>query len=134
MGKLAPFTSILFALGAFAIVGLPPFAGFWSKLSFLVAAANSNLIMIIALILMISIVEIVYYMRVVNRIFFFKRTTGLLARRPTFNAYIVMSILALMVLGIGFFPDTVSGYLQAAADSLFDKTQYIHSVLTTTIQ
>jgi formate hydrogenlyase subunit 3/multisubunit Na+/H+ antiporter MnhD subunit len=45
-----------------------------------------------------------------------------------------MSILALMVLGIGFFPDTVSGYLQAAADSLFDKTQYIHSVLTTTIQ
>ena len=134
MGKLAPFTSILFALGAFAIVGLPPFAGFWSKLSFLVAAANSNMIMIIALILMISIVEIVYYMRVVNRIFFFKRTTGLLARRPTFNAYIVMSILALMVLGIGFFPDTVSGYLQAAADSLFDKTQYIHSVLTTTIQ
>ncbi len=134
MGKLAPFTSLLFALGAFAIVGLPPFAGFWGKLSFLVAAANSNMVLIIALILIVSVVEIVYYMRVVNRIFFFKRTSGLLARRPTFNAYIVMSLLAVMVLLIGFFPDTVSGYLQAAADSLFDKTQYIQSVLTATIQ
>jgi proton-translocating NADH-quinone oxidoreductase chain N len=134
MGKLAPFTSVLFALGAFAIVGLPPFAGFWGKLSFLIAAADSNMIMIIALILIVSVVEIVYYMRVVNRIFFFKRTTGLLARRPTFNAYIVMSVLAVMVLMIGFFPDTVSGYIQAAANSLFDKSQYIQSVLTATIQ
>ena len=134
MGKLAPFTSLLFALGAFAIVGLPPFAGFWSKLSFLVAAADNNMVLVIALILAVSIVEIVYYMRVVNRIFFFKRTTGLLARRPTFNAYIVMSVLGIIVLMIGFFPDSVTGYIQAAADSLFDKTQYIQSVLTASIQ
>ncbi len=134
MGKLAPFTSVLFALGAFAIVGLPPFAGFWGKLSFLVAAANSDMILIIALILVVSVIEIVYYMRVVNRIFFFKRSTGLLARRPTFNAYIVMGVLGLMILIIGFYPDSVSLYLQNAANSLFDKSQYIHSVLTATIQ
>jgi proton-translocating NADH-quinone oxidoreductase chain N len=134
MGKLAPFTSIVFTLGAFSIVGLPPFAGFWSKLSFLVAAANSNMILIIALILIVSVVEIVYYMRVVNRIFFFKRSIGLLARRPTFNAYIVMTVLGLAILLIGFYPDSVSSYLQNAANSLFDKSQYIHSVLTATIQ
>ena len=134
MGKLAPFTSIIFTLGAFAIVGLPPFAGFWGKLSFLVAAANSNMVLIIALILMVSVVEIVYYMRVVNRIFFFKRSIGLLARRPTFNAYIVMSVLAAIILIIGFYPDSVSLYLQNAANSLVDKSQYIHSVLTATIQ
>ncbi len=134
MGKLAPFTSIIFTLGTFAIVGLPPFAGFWGKLSFLVAAANSNMVLIIALILMVSVVEIVYYMRVVNRIFFFKRNTGLLARRPTFNAYIVMSVLAVIILVIGFYPDSVSMYLQNAANSLVDKSQYIHNVLTATIQ
>jgi proton-translocating NADH-quinone oxidoreductase chain N len=134
MGKLAPFTSILFTLGAFSIVGLPPFAGFWSKLSFLVAAANSNMILIIALILVVSVVEIVYYMRVVNRIFFFKRSSSLLARRPTPNAYIVMTVLGLAILLIGFYPDSVSGYLHNAANSLFDKSQYIHSVLTATIQ
>ncbi len=134
MGKLAPFTSIVFALGAFAIVGLPPFAGFWGKLSFLMAAADSNMILIIVLILAVSVVELVYYMRVVNRIFFFKRTVGLLARRPTINAYVVMSVLALMVLVIGFFPDSVSGYIQAASDTLYDKAQYIHNVLTASIQ
>jgi len=134
MGKLAPFTSIVFALGAFAIVGLPPFAGFWGKLSFLMAAADSNMILIIVLILAVSVVELVYYMRVVNRIFFFKRTVGLLARRPTINAYVVMAVLALMVLVIGFYPDSVSGYIQAASDTLYDKAQYIHNVLTASIQ
>ena len=134
MGKLAPFTSLLFALGAFSIVGLPPFAGFWSKLSFLMAAADSNMLLIIGLILTVSVVELVYYMRVVNRIFFFKRASHLLARRPTFNAYIVMSVLAVLILVIGFYPDSVSTYLHNAANSLFDKSQYIHSVLTATIQ
>ncbi|RLD91417.1 MAG: hypothetical protein DRJ09_01155 [Bacteroidetes bacterium] len=134
IGKLAPLTSILFTLGAFAIVGLPPFAGFWSKLSFLMAAADSNMLLVIGLILSVSVVELVYYMRVVNRIFFFKRTTSLLTRRPTFNAYVVMIILGLMILVIGFYPDSVSMYLHNAANSLFDKSQYIHSVLTATIQ
>jgi len=134
MGKYAPFTSLIFTLGAFAIVGLPPFAGFWSKLSFLVAAADSNMILIIALILTVSVVELVYYLRVVNKLFFFKRKTHLLIRRPTINAYIVMSVLAILILVIGFYPDSVSFYLHNAANSLADKSQYIHSVLTATIQ
>jgi proton-translocating NADH-quinone oxidoreductase chain N len=133
MGKLAPLTSVIFTLGAFAIVGLPPFAGFWSKLSFLMAAADSNMLLIIALVLMVSVVEIVYYMRVVNRIFFFKRTVGLLARRPTVNAYVVMLVLSIIVVGIGLFPDSVSGYIDSAANALFDKSQYIHNVLTATL-
>jgi len=134
MGKLAPLTSLLFTLGAFAIVGLPPFAGFWGKLSFLMAAADSNMLLIIGLILVVSVIELVYYMRVVNRIFFFKRASHLLTRRPTFNAYMVMIVLGLMILVIGFYPDSVTTYLHNAANSLFDKSQYIHSVLTTTIQ
>ena len=134
MGKYAPFTSLIFTLGAFAIVGLPPFAGFWSKLSFLVAAADSNMILIIALILTVSVVELVYYLRVVNRLFFFKRKTHLLVRRPTINAYVVMSVLAILILVIGFYPDSVSFYLHNAANSLADKSRYIHSVLTATIQ
>jgi len=131
MGKALPITSFLFALGAIAIVGMPPFAGFWSKWSFLSAAADSGMVLVIALILMVSIVELVYYFRVVNRIYFFSNTTGIEPKRPTVNALTAMIVLGVLVVVIGLWPDLVTGYLQAAADTLLDKGRYIQDVLST---
>jgi len=130
MGKHIPVTSILFALGAFAIVGLPPFAGFWSKLSILTAAADENMIIIIALILIVSIVELVYYLRVVNRIYFFKMAEGVEPKKPTFNALFVMVTLGVIILLVGFYPDAITGVLHKASGDLLDKTKYIQDVLS----
>ncbi len=132
LGKSMPITSFLFALGAFAIVGLPPFAGFWSKLYFLIAAADSGMIMIIALILIVSIVEIVYYFRVVNKIYFSKKEAHVVPQRPTFNALFSMIVLGLIVIIIGFFPDLITGILHDASRDLMDKTDYINNVLSIT--
>ena len=98
LGKYLPITSLLFALGAFAIVGLPPFAGFWSKLSVLMAAANEGMLLIIALILMVSVVEIVYYFRVVNRIYFFEKSEDVTPHKPTVNAMFSMIVLGVLLL------------------------------------
>ena len=130
MSKFLPITSLLFALGSFAIVGLPPFAGFWSKLSVMTAAADSNMILIMALVLIVSVVELVYYLRVVNRIYFFKKESSIKPQRPTPNALIVMLVLGAIILVIGFYPDAVTGVLHKASASLMDKTQYIHNVLS----
>lgn len=130
LSKFLPVTSFLFALGAFAIVGLPPFAGFWSKLSVLTAAANSHLILIIALILLVSVVELVYYLRVVNRLYFFEKELDVEPRKPTLNAMLVMVTLGILILIIGFYPDAVSGILHKASADLMNKTQYIQNVLT----
>ena len=133
LGKYMPFTGALFALGAFAIVGLPPFAGFWSKLSVLTAAADEGLLLIITLILVVSVVEIVYYFRVVNRIFFLKyeKATSVVPHHPRFNAYITMVTLAVLILVIGFYPDTVTGLLHNASRDLMNTSDYIHNVLQT---
>jgi len=130
IGKFLPITSFLFVLGAFAIVGLPPFAGFWSKLSVLSAAADSNMLLIIALVLIVSIIEIVYYMRVVNRIYFFKKDETVSSQRPTFNALIAMLTLGAIVLIVGFYPDAITGFLHRASADLMDKAGYINDVLT----
>ncbi len=130
MSKFLPVTSLLFALGAFAIVGLPPFAGFWSKLSVMTAAADSNMILIMVLVLMVSVVELVYYLRVVNRIYFFKKEAAIEPKKPTFNALVVMIVLGVIILAIGFYPDVVTGVLHKASASLMDKSQYIHHVLS----
>ncbi|NOY49549.1 MAG: hypothetical protein GXO88_03145 [Chlorobi bacterium] len=130
LGKHMPITSLLFALGAFAIVGLPPFSGFWSKLSVLTAAANEGMILIIALVLIVSVVEIVYYFRVVNRIYFFEKSDNVVVQKPRINAMIAMLILGSIILVIGFDPDIVSIYLHKASHDLMNTREYIDNVLS----
>ena len=130
MAKHLPITSFLFALGAFAIVGLPPFAGFWSKLAVLTAAADSNMILIMTLVLMVSVVELVYYMRVVNRVYFFKKEESVKTTRPTYNGMLAMLVLGAIILIVGFYPDVITGILHKASAELMDKGHYIKEVLT----
>ncbi len=132
LGKVMPITAGFFALGSFAIVGLPPFAGFWSKLSVLTAAANDGLLMIIAIVLLVSVVEIVYYFRVINRIYFFDfdKTNSVVPHKPRINAFIAMSILAILILVIGFYPNSVSEILHRASEDLLNTPDYINNVLS----
>ncbi|NIA10324.1 MAG: hypothetical protein GWP10_11510 [Nitrospiraceae bacterium] len=131
MGRILPLTSLLFALGALAVVGMPPFSGFWSKFYMLSAAAHSNMLLIIALILSVSLIELVYYFRVVNRVYFFKKESDIKPKKPTVNAIIAMVTLGLIILVIGFYPDVITGYLHQASQALLDKGQYIQDVLST---
>jgi len=130
IGKLMPFTSFLFALGALAIVGLPPFAGFWSKLYVLLAAADARMIAVVAIVLVVSVIEIVYYFRVIHRIYFRKRTSTIELKIPSWNAKVVMLILALIVILVGVYPDSISVLIERATIDLLDKQHYIQSVLS----
>ena len=120
MGKYMPLTALLFSLGAFAIVGLPPFAGFWSKLSVLTAAANEGMLLIIALILMVSVIEI----------YFFEKSEEVIPQKPRINAVIAMSVLGILILLIGFNPDVVSTYLHNASADLMNTREYIDNVFS----
>jgi len=131
MAKKMPVVSVLFALGALAISGLPPFSGFWSKLSVLTAAADENLMLIIALVLIISVVEIVYYFRVINRLFFFEydEKISVEPHKPGINGMIALFVLAGLILLIGFYPASVTGYIDLAAKDLINTHEYIDKVL-----
>ncbi|OYT12288.1 MAG: proton-conducting membrane transporter [Bacteroidetes bacterium 4572_112] len=128
-GMKMPVISLFFSLGALAIVGLPPFAGFWSKLYILLAAADGALYGLIALILVVSIIEIVYYFRVVGRLYFGKPAEGSIMRKPTVGGMIAMSILAIAILVVGFYPDIITGYIDAAASSILNTDEYIKNAL-----
>ena len=127
--KKLPFISILFALGAFAIVGLPPFSGFWSKLYILTAAADKNMIFLIVTILAVSVVEIVYYFRVIGKLYFSEHESEIEIYKPTPQALVAMTVLGITILVVGVYPDLVSGYFHNAADILLDKASYIRFVL-----
>ncbi|RUA29391.1 MAG: proton-conducting membrane transporter, partial [Bacteroidetes bacterium] len=132
IGKKLPMVSLFFALGALAIVGLPPFSGFWSKLYILMATADASFYYLMATILIVSIIEIVYYFRVMGRLYFGKPQNDVILQKPTFGGIFAMSVLAIVIIAVGIHPDFVSGFIQSAADTLLDKAGYINNVLQST--
>ncbi len=80
--------------------------------------------------LLVSVVEIVYYFRVVNRIYFFKKEENVEPKKPTLNAMVSMLVLGILIVAIGFYPDLITSYLHEASESLLDKGKYIHNVLS----
>ncbi len=129
MHKQLPYVSALFSLAAFAIVGFPPFSGFWSKFYILMAASDQKMIYLIIGILLITIIELVYYLRAVGRIYFSKEEEQSLAHKPSLNALVAMSLLAIFILLIGIYPDLITGYISNAANALLDKADYIQQIL-----
>jgi len=73
---------------------------------------------------------VVYYLRVVNRMFFVKPETEIAIKKPSYNAMVVMMILGLVILLVGFYPDAITGILHKASASLMDKSEYIDKVLS----
>ena len=70
LGRVMPFTFIAFAIGAFSIIGLPPFAGVWSKWYMALGAANLELYLVIAVYMVSSLLNVGYLLPVVARAFF----------------------------------------------------------------
>jgi proton-translocating NADH-quinone oxidoreductase chain N len=128
-GKILPLTSLMFGLGAFAIVGLPPFSGFWSKLALLMATADKHLEMVIAVILAVSVIEIIYYFRVISRLYFRKPNFELKVQRPNWNGILAMATLSIAIIAVGIYPDFISNILNQAADALFNKADYIQQIV-----
>ncbi len=128
LGKEKPITSFFFAFGALAILGLPPFSGFWGKMFILMAAGNSHLLLVVVLILISGIIEAVYYLRVISRLYFYKETTKEVRRTPV-SGLVAMGILTVLIIILGLYPNTILAYLKPAANDLLHRTEYINAVL-----
>ncbi|MDC1172799.1 monovalent cation/H+ antiporter subunit D family protein [Alphaproteobacteria bacterium] len=70
LGRVMPFTFIAFAVGAFSIIGLPPFGGIWSKWYMALGAANLELFLVVAVYMVSSLLNVGYLLPVVARGFF----------------------------------------------------------------
>ena len=70
LGRVMPFTFAAFLIGALSVIGLPPLGGSWSKWFLLVGAAEAQQMMMIAVLLISSLLNIAYLMPVAARGFF----------------------------------------------------------------
>ena len=79
LGQLAvrmPWTTGAFTVAAFAMVGIPPGAGFFSKLYLILGAIEAGRWLFVAAILLSSILALAYFVKVIRQMYFAAAAAG----------------------------------------------------------
>jgi multicomponent Na+:H+ antiporter subunit D len=134
--KNMPVTGGLFAVGALAISGVPPFNGFASKWTIYVAGVEAGqsgywpgyLFTIVALIT--SALTLAYFLKAFNNIFLGQRPNHLTGVEEAPASMIFpMMMLALLCVMFGILPQLGMGIVQPAQEALMNSGGYISAVL-----
>jgi multicomponent Na+:H+ antiporter subunit D len=65
-----PVTMIAFLIGSLSVIGLPPFGGSWSKWYLIMGAVSAGHVIVVAVLMVSSLLNIAYLIPVVIRAFF----------------------------------------------------------------
>ena len=144
MGRKMPLTCLAFTIGAFSLVGLPPFIGFPGKFLVVRAALATQetiFIVLISMALLGMVIEAAYFFRVIQVLYFrgghYEESSNAAKREepdpPAKDAPVTalapMFIFVVLIVVVGVYPKLVTGVLNSAASELLNRLDYIGSVL-----
>jgi proton-translocating NADH-quinone oxidoreductase chain N len=132
MGKKMPLTCLAFTIGAFSLVGLPPFIGFPSKFLIVraaLAAKETFLLVLIALALLGTVIEGAYFFRVVQVLYFKGEKPDIGREEAPIIALIPIFIFMVLIVVVGIYPKLLTDVLNSAASEFLNRLDYIRSVL-----
>ncbi len=111
-----PITCTCILVGILSIMGLPPFAAFYSKFAMVSAAVAAGQVGIAAVLLIGSFIGVIYYTRILNTLIFQKRPSDApVLSEPPATMLAAMIALAALSLIFGFRPDLPYELAAAAA-------------------
>jgi len=70
IGRKMPVTMTAFLIGSLSIIGLPPFAGTWSKWVLALGALDAGYVSVVAVLMISSLLNVAYLLPIVARAFF----------------------------------------------------------------
>jgi proton-translocating NADH-quinone oxidoreductase chain N len=121
LARRMPVTAITFFVAAFAISGMPPFNGFWSKLTLYLAAAKAELWWAVGIAIVASLLTLIAFIRAGYRVFWSdadSEETKAEAREAPTAMLVPMCALAALCVLIGLWPQSVYPLLDSAARAL----------------
>ncbi len=106
LSKKMPLTGISSVLGSLSAAGIPPLAGFWSKLVIIIALWISGLYVYAVIAVLASILTLAYLLSMQRRVFFgILRDSLINIREAGFYLAFPTVILSAIIIGVGiFFP------------------------------
>jgi proton-translocating NADH-quinone oxidoreductase chain M len=134
MGKKMPFTSLAFTIGAFSLVGMPPFIGFPGKFMIVKAALTEQEVfftVLIALVLLATIVEAAYFFKVVQ-VIYFKGTDNQRDKKMEIAPYSVLIpvfVFVGLIVIVGIYPKLITDVVNSSAAELLHRADYIKSII-----
>ena len=132
MGRRMPLTSLAFTVGAFSLVGLPPFIGFPSKFLIVrsaLAKGGSLFVVLIGIVLFAAIIEGAYFFRVIQVFYFKGQKTNIKREEAPATALIPLFILMILIVVFGLYPRFIMNILNSAGSELIHRVGYIKGVL-----
>ncbi len=122
MGKKMPFTCGALAIAALAMIGMPPFCGFVSEWYICLGAIDSGHIGFAVVMLAGSLLSVVYYMKVINSLYFkFPRDLNaaeIVVDEAPLSMLAPIWLLALAAIGLGLFNRLPLLWLKRAVASI----------------
>ncbi|HKJ77229.1 MAG TPA: monovalent cation/H+ antiporter subunit D family protein [Gammaproteobacteria bacterium] len=107
LGRRMPLTMGAFAIGAFSIIGLPPFGGMWTKWYLAMGVLDNGELWLLGVLLVSSLLNIAYLLPIPVRAFFDRPPDGeqyTEVREAPLPSLIAIGITAAGCLGLFFFP------------------------------
>jgi formate hydrogenlyase subunit 3/multisubunit Na+/H+ antiporter MnhD subunit len=136
IGRKMPLSCLAFTIGAFSLIGLPPFIGFPSKLMIVFSALlkqNVLYTVFIVIVLIGTVIEGAYFFKVIQALYFkgLPAQKGINAKiqEAPLAALIPMVILMALIIVIGVYPKIMTNILNSAASEFLDRVAYIKLVL-----
>jgi NADH-quinone oxidoreductase subunit N len=117
LGRTDPAMALAMAIFMFSMAGIPPLAGFFSKLYVFLAAVQEGFWTLAVIGVLSSVVSAYYYLRIVKVMYFDAPVGGALDARPA-SLSVVMAGTGLLVLFFFLFPAPVVAAAQAAVAAL----------------
>jgi NADH-quinone oxidoreductase subunit N len=106
LGYAAPFLGVSLTIFLISLTGLPPTAGFISKLYIFIALIDANMIVVAVIAVLNSVVSLYYYVRVIKHMFIVDSDS----EAPSINisisdiVYIIILLVPTLLFGIYFTP------------------------------
>lgn len=120
LAKRMPLTAATNLIGSLSIAGVPPLAGFWSKLIIIIALFEARQYGFALVAVLASIVTLWYYLLIQRAAFFGKlNETWLKVKEAPFWMSLATLLLSLVCIAVGiFFTALLRTWVQPAADAL----------------
>jgi len=106
LNERSPWSAFLMMILMFSMAGVPPFLGFWAKMSVLREVVAVDMVWLAAASVVFSIIGAYYYLRVI-KIMYFDKSETTEAIRCSVDMRVMISLNAILVLMIGLFPDAL---------------------------
>jgi len=126
IAKKIPLIAVGFSVGSLGILGVPFFNGFVSKIMIVNGSLNAGEYLLTFLILFATVIEMAYYLKVIQKIFFGKISIN---PHKIVKAYVPIIVLITVVFLLGIYPELIIKPLNQAAGELLSKSDYISNVL-----